>query len=146
MVSSITPTVLAVERYHAIFSEAFQNSITAERRQHKAVHRLHLDSKWIYIFPDIYFQRLEQNHFRLCRFLDMNQATKVYVIICTLASDLDSNGCHVLFLWILDQRYFTLPTQFAPKQLGREVLRKRNLLSHSFGQLLHGFLLGMLQL
>jgi len=52
MVSSITPTVLAVERYHAIFSEAFQNSITAERRQHKAVHRLHLDSKWIYIFPE----------------------------------------------------------------------------------------------
>ena len=55
----------------------------------------------------------------------------------------NGNLCYAgFFLWILDQRGFTLPTQFALKQLGREVMRKRNLLSHSFWQLLHAFFIG----
>ena len=135
IVSAITLTVLAVERYNALLKPLRTGLRLNKDNVKKAIALIWVTSVLV-SFPSVFFQEFEPVR-SVCvgpRDSDIDLALKIYLILHTAMLLIQSVVMVFCYGSLIRGLYFT-NTQFAQKlkpPMAREARRRRNLLSHSF--------------
>ena len=135
IVSAITLTVLAVERYNALLKPLRTGLRLNKDNVKKAIALIWMTSVLV-SFPSVFFQEFEPVR-SVCvgpRDSNIDLALKIYLILHAAMLLIQSVVMVFCYGSLLRGLYFT-NTQFAQKlkpPMAREARRRRNLLSHSF--------------